>query len=458
MSHGLRSRCACAVLALFALATGFASSVRAEDWLRFRGPNGTGQATSAAPTEWDAEKHVLWSVPLPGPGNSSPVVVGDRVFVTCWTGYATKGQGKAKQAEGGPGEGGNGDADLSALKLHLVCVDRTTGEIRWDRSVPARQPENVYEGNFADNGYATHSAASDGERVFAFFGKTGVYAYDLDGEPLWNATVGDKLRGAGSASSPILFEDLLIVPAFAESQSLVAFSAATGEEVWRTKVEGSGGAYGTPALAKVDDSRTDLVVLASPGVRGYDPRTGEERWFATTPTHASSSVLVDGDVVYGVENSDGGAAAVRAGGMGDVTETHVLWTGDPRGRFISPVLVDGRLYTFPSFIATTLDAKTGEVLSEDRLEKPPGVREGGAQYSSPVVAGGNVYWTSRSGTVYVVAAGEEFEQVAANRFTRNESEWFVASPAIVDGQIFLRSSERLYCIAAENAKVATTER
>lgn len=436
MPDRLRSRSACALLALFALATGFVPSAQAEDWLRFRGPNGSGQSTGPAPTEWDAEKNVQWSVALPGPGNSSPVVVGDRVFVTCWTGYATEGQGKGSEAEG----------ELSSLKLHLVCVDRATGEVRWDRSVPAEQPENVYEGNFADNGYATHSATSDGTRVFGFFGKTGVYAYDLDGEPLWNATVGDKLRGAGSASSPILFEDLLIVPAFAESQSLVALNAATGEEVWRTKVEGSGGAYGTPALAKVDDQRTDLVVFASPGVRGYDPRTGEERWFATTPTHASSSVLVDGDVVYAVENSEGGAAAVRAGGRGDVTETHVLWTSDPRGRFISPVLVGGRLYTFPSFIATTLDANTGEVLSEDRLEKPAGVREGGAQYSSPVVADGKIYWTSRSGTVYVVAAGEAFQQLAANRFTQDESEWFVASPAIVDGQIFLRSSERLYCV------------
>lgn len=452
MNYGLRTRCACAVFAL-SLSTGFAASSQAEDWVRFRGPNGTGHATAAAPTEWDAEKNVRWSVALPGPGNSSPVVVGDRVFVTCWTGYATHGQGKAEQAEGGETAG-----DLSALMLHLVCLDRATGVVRWDQSVPAQQPENVYEGNFADNGYATHSPTSDGTRVFAFFGKTGVFAYDLDGGPLWKATAGDKLRGAGSASSPIPFEDLLIVPAFAESESLVALKAATGEEVWRTKVPGAGGIYGTPALAKVDDSRIDLVVLASPGVRGYDPRTGEERWSATTPTHASSSALVEGDVVYAVENSEGGAAAVRAGGMGDVTATHVLWTSDPRGRFISPVLVDDRLYTFPSFIATTLDAKTGEVLSEDRLEKPEGVREGGTQYSSPVVADGNVYWTSRAGTVYVVAAGEEFQQIAANRFTQNESEWFVASPAIADGQIFLRSSERLYCIADEDAKVVANER
>lgn len=450
MNLVVRPRFACLLLFLFAVSVTFASFGRAEDWLRFRGPNGAGQATSAAPTEWEAEKNVRWSIALPGPGNSSPVVVGDRIFVTCWSGYAAKGQGKG-------GQGSDELGDLAALKLHLVCVDRATGEIRWERSVPASRPENVYEGNFADNGYATHSATSDGTRVFAFFGKTGVFAYDLDGKPLWNATVGDKLRGAGSASSPILFEDLLIVPAFAESESLVALQTATGEEVWRTKVEGSGGAYGTPALAKVDDQRTDLVVFASPGVRGYDPRTGEERWFASTPNHASSSVLVQDDVVYAVENSEGGAAAVRAGGMGDVTATHVLWTSDPRGRFITPVLVGKRLYTFPSFIATTLDAATGEVLSEDRLEKPAGVREGGAQYSSPVVAGGNVYWTSRAGTVYVVAAGDEFQQIAANRFTQSESEWFVASPAIVDGQIFLRSSERLYCIADPNKQVAIAE-
>lgn len=154
-------------------------TANAADWLRFRGPNGSGIAPDdkPVPVEWSATKNLKWKTALPGPGSSSPIVVGDRIFVTCWSGYATDGPQSA--------------GDITALKRHLVCVDRATGKILWDKSVPAKQPEEPYGGMFAQNGYASHTPVSDGKSVFAFFGKSGVHAFDLEGKALWQADVGD---------------------------------------------------------------------------------------------------------------------------------------------------------------------------------------------------------------------------------------------------------------------------
>ena len=192
-------------LALFAVACCALAS--ASDWPRFHGPNGSGVGADKQPlpSKWSDTENLKWKVPLPGPGSSSPIVIGQRVYVTCWSGY-----------EADP----NNEGDEKDLRRHLVCLDRETGKIIWDTPVDPVLPEDAFSDMFRQHGYASHTPVSDGERIYAFFGKTGALAFDLDGHKLWQTSVGTG-SGAnkwGTASSPILYKDLLIVPATAEKQ------------------------------------------------------------------------------------------------------------------------------------------------------------------------------------------------------------------------------------------------
>ncbi len=428
------------------------------DWPQFRGPDGTGICPDdkPLPVTWSPSENLKWKVALPGPGSSSPIVVGDRVFVTCWSGYGTD--------RGNPGE-------QAALRRHLVCLDAATGETIWSKAVEPYLPEDEYSGMFTQHGYASHTPVSDGEHVFAFFGKTGAVAFDMDGNQLWQTSVGTESgpRGWGSASSPILYKNLLIVAATAESDALVALDKATGKEVWRQEAAGFDSVWGTPVLVPVDDQRTDLVIAVPEEIWGLDPVTGKLLWYCEAvpaSSFCSSAVVCDG-IVYAIESGPGGGGgiAVRAGGEGDVTDTHVVWSGNQSNRIGTPIVHNGRVYVFANKIATCFDAVTGDEVYKSRLtsssagspQTPPqsfgrggrggrGGGMGGSDYSSAVLADGRLYYTSRSGEVFVVKPGDEFEQLAVNRVT-SDSEDFSATPAVSDGRIFIRSSKHLYCVA-----------
>lgn len=475
-----------------------ALQVNAADWTRFRGPNGTGISLDEkpAPVEWSDTKNVKWKAELPGPGLSCPIIVGDRVVVTCWSGYAVD--------QANPGS-------LDDLKRNILCLDRTTGDVIWSHVEDPKLPEDTYRGMFAQNGYASHTPVTDGDSVFAFFGKTGVVAFDLgDGRKLWQKNVGEALerRGWGSASSPILHEDVVIVPAFIEGNALVAFDKKSGELIWEQNAPGYESNWSTPILVEAG-GRTDLVLSVPGEVWGLNPATGKLRWYCEVPgsDDARASVVADGDVIVAMAGGrgGGGSIAIRGGGRGDVSESHRLWQGRDSSSIGTPVIHDGRLYVVNNKVVSVVDMKTGERISQARLsgassavpasndnndstergrgnrgpggagdqrsqgQGGPGQNAGGAggrggrggfggyggggfggqDYSSPVISGDNLYYAARSGDVYVVHLGDQTKQIARNTFESDRTD-YSATPSISNGEIFIRSSKAVYCIAEEN--------
>ena len=316
------------------------------------------------------------------------------------------------------------------------------------------------------HGYASHSPVSDGENVYVFFGKSGVFGFDLDGNQLWQTSVGTQSDSKrwGSASSPVVHGDVVIVIASAESRSLVGLNKKTGEEVWKQETDGVADVWGTPVLANVDD-RTDLVLGVPYEFWGLSPETGKLRWYSEAMESSSynSSVVVSNGVVYGIEGRGGGSAAVKIGGKGDITKENTIWTGNDSARFATPLVYDGRIYFFANGIASCINAKDGSSIFKGRLPSDNASgngRDGGGggarggrggrgfgsiDYSSPVAADEKIYYVKSDGTTYVIDASEEFNLIATNKITE-DTENFSGTPAISDGQIIVRSNKHLYCI------------
>ena len=398
--------------------------------------------SAGLPLEWSDESGIAWQVDLPGPGSSTPLVVGDRIFVTCYTGYGVDSDAAA-------------DGGTDSLVRHLLCLDAADGSERWRASVPARQPEDPYTGFLREHGYATNSPATDGERVFVFHGKSGVFAYDFDGTQLWTADVGQEstARQWGSAASPVVSGGKLIVNAAEESAAVYALDGATGEEIWKAEAGSLTQSYATPRLAEVDGRRQ--VILAVPGeLWGLSEETGKLIWYAESPQpgNVSPTPAIDNGVAYLVGGRPGGSSAIRLGGTGDVTESNVVWTGSESSYVPSPVVAQtgGGLRVFfvsDKGIATCLDAATGEVVKERRIARGGGFL-GMAVYASTLLAGDRLYCVSRTGGAFVLAADDEMQTLAENRIESDESQ-FNASPVAVGDRLYLRSDRRLYAIDGE---------
>lgn len=437
---------------LLAAAVSAASvSHAAEDWLRFRGPGGLGVGTTSSPlpTEWSPTANVAWKTPLPGPGASSPILVDGKVFVTCYSGYGLS------QEEPG---------DIENLMRHLVCVDLETGEQLWQADVKAALPEDPYSGiGVTAHGYASHTPVSDGERVYAFFGKSGVHAYDLDGNALWQASVGmesDPTRW-GSSSSPIVHNGTVIVTASSESQSIIGLDAETGKEVWRQEAAGLDGMWGTPTLIPINDERTDLVMCVSKELWGLDPANGQLRWFAkaTDAEHAYASAIFDGTRVFAFTGRGGGSVAVDAGGKGDVTAANTVWNGGDTTAFASAVQHDTGIYLVARNILTRVDAETGKRIGQTRLRgaRATGGRFGSLDYPSPIVVGDTLYTLNGSGQMFVFALSDDGpEQIAVNEVA-SPAEEFRGTPAVSDGKLLMRSAGHLYCVTDKGDNVVQTE-
>ncbi|MEX2560886.1 MAG: PQQ-binding-like beta-propeller repeat protein [Pirellulales bacterium] len=405
-----------------------AISAMAADWPRFRGPNGSAVSDETGlATTWSPSENVLWKTELPGPGSSSPITTGGRVFLTCYTGY-----GIDRNAPGEPED----------LERHLICLDQKDGRVLWQRSIKAKLPEDPPEGFLTEHGYASSTPATDGERVYVLFGKTGVLAFDLEGSPLWEADVGtgSAIMGWGSASSPIVHDNMVIVSASAEGPAMVALDKLTGAEVWKADAEGSRGSWGTPVLARGRDG-LELALNVPYEVWGFSLKTGNLLWFAAAPEDnvICTSPVAHDDMVYVVGGRRGGSVAVRAGGRGEVTESHTAWKSDLASYVPSAVLYENHLYWVTDRgIAYCVKADTGETVFQERLG------DAGQIYASAVAADGKLYVVTRFNGTFVLAAKPEFERLAQNKLD-DESD-FSASPAISNGQLILRSNKFCYSI------------
>lgn len=395
------------------------------DWPRFRGPEGSGISTETGlPIQWGLEKNLAWKFDLPGPGSSSPVFLGDRIYLTCYTGYNVPGRP--------PGE-------PSDLKRHLLSLDRKSGKILWNQMVDALLPE---QSNIRDShGYATSTPVVDQDGIYCFFGKSGVFAFDHAGKKIWQADVGDGLNGWGSAASPILYEDLLIINASVESQALIALDRKTGKEKW--KATGIKESWSTPILVTPKQGKPELVVPIQGKILGFDPSTGEQLWNCRTDIswYMVPSLVASDGVVYSLGGRSGIAAlAVRAGGKGEVTSSHRLWTSTKGSNVSSPVIHGGHLYWIndSTGVAFCAKAETGEIVYEQRVDR------GGQVYASSLLADGRIHYVTREGRTFVLPAEPRYELLASNDL--RDRSLFHATPVAVDGRIFIRSDKALYCL------------
>jgi outer membrane protein assembly factor BamB len=329
---------------------------------------------------------------------------------------------------------------MDALERRVVCLDRKQGEIIWQTTAKTLLPEQAYQGFQSLHGYSSSTPATDGERLYVFFGKSGAFAFDLDGKQLWHADVGSKTHGWGSATSPVLYQNLVIINASVESGALVALDKETGNEVWRTP--GMVAAWNTPLLVDLPGGRIDLVISVKGQLLGFDPATGKERWHSRgIDDYVCPSVIAHDGVIYAIGGRGRPGLAVPAGGEGDVSDK-ILWTTQAGSNVSSPVYHDGYLYWVSESkgIAYCINAKTGEAVYEKRMEPRPD-----RIYASPVLADGKIYYVSRNNGAFVVAAKPEYELLAHNVIKSDDSV-FNASPAVNNGQLLLRSDKRLYCI------------
>ncbi|MBP7049704.1 MAG: PQQ-binding-like beta-propeller repeat protein [Phycisphaerae bacterium] len=412
----------------------WAGQVSAADWTGFRGPGarGVSEETGLA-VSWSETENLAWKTPLPGPGSSSPIVLGERVFVTCYSGY---------------GLDPNRPGDPNHLKRHLLCIRATDGEVLCDTAVPAARPEDSYHGMLREHGYASQTPVTDGQRVYVFFGKTGVLAFDLDGKQLWQTSVGtdsDQKRW-GTAASPALYKNLLFVNAWDESKTLYALDTQTGREVWKKDVSKTGLSFCTPVVTTREDGGAELVVVVPSQVWGLDPETGWQLWLARTGINDDmipTPVILDGVAyIHGGGPRQYGSLAVRTGGDGDVTDTHVVWSGKNVTSPPSPVVVDGRMYWADGYgRACCADAKTGELLYSEKLP----ITQRFAIYGSMVAAEGRLYVVTRNDGTFVLAAKPQYQIIAHNQFASDASD-FNASPAVSNKCLFLRSNRFLYCV------------
>jgi outer membrane protein assembly factor BamB len=389
----------------------------AKFWPRWRGPSGQGLVAPGKYTNtWTPTSNVKWRVALPGSGNSSPIVWADRIFLT--TAY-----------------------DRGA-RLSMIALQRTDGRKLWETFVPQTRAESVHQ----KNGHASATPVTDGKLVYASFGSNGIAAFEFNsGKLAWHHPLGAINNYHGPAGSPVLYKDRLFLFQDGEGSGgqrafVAAFDAKTGRTLWETPRRETVG-WGTPVVIRVDD-HDELIVSSQGRVAAYDPDTGRELWTVRGNTYeVIPTPVVAHGLVFCSSGRAGPTIAIRPGGKGDVTSTHVAWS-TPRGSPFVPsgLVYDGLLYLINDMqsILTVYDAQTGTLAYQDRL----GVAQREGFSASPVVVNGEVFFTNDDGETFVVKAGRQFNLLHKNTL----GERTLASPALVDGVWYWRTASSLIAI------------
>lgn len=438
-----------------------ASVAGADNWPSFRGPQASGVGSGPAPTTWDGEKsvNVAWKTAIPGLAHSSPVVWGDRIFVTS----AVSPEDTSLRV------GLYGDVDSVESKAphtwKVFAVDKKSGKILWEREASAGIPKIK---RHMKSTHADSTPTTDGKHVVALFGSEGLFCYDLDGKLKWKKDLG--LLDAGwfydpsyqweFGSSPVLYKNLVIVQVDIQKGSFVAaFDVETGREVWRTERDEIP-SWATPSVFETDKGPV-LVANATKAIRGYDPATGKELWSLkpnseiVTPTPIMAHGLIYVTAGYRPVTP---IYAIRPGGTGDLSlpegkdsSDHIAWSKSRGGPYMpTPIVYGDHLYTCANNgLITVYDAKTGQEVYKERVAGTRTV----AFSASPVAADGKLYFPSEDGDVFVVKAGPKFELLATNPM----GEVLMATPAVSDGLLIVRGRSHLFGIrqapaAAETAK------
>lgn len=428
------------------LLTAFASTgmriSNAANWPQWRGPMGTGISTEKnLPAEWSATKNIKWKTAIPGRGHSSPIVWGQRVFLTTAIEGEVVPGAKAVKHMNGNQEFLHPDS-VGADRKHtfkVICLDRETGKILWEQIAFEGTP---YDNRHRKSSFASSTPATDGKLVFAFFGCEGLYAYDMKGKLAWKADLG-KLGtvGMGTGTSPILYENLVLMQCDEENGDasfIVALDKKTGKQVWKTprKVQVS---WATPLLVRTA-KRAELIASGTEAVIAYDPATGKELWrHKGVESNAIPSPVANTDTVFVSAGFPAKVAmAITLGGTGDLTDK-VVWKHDKGTAYVpSPILYGDYLYlTTDRGILTCLDAKTGQLKYEGGRVPIPATFT-----ASPVAVDGKILLTSEDGDTFIVKAGPVHEILRTNTV----GEPVYASPAISDGRIFIRAEKNLYAI------------
>jgi outer membrane protein assembly factor BamB len=435
---------------LLGFLTAASATLTAQHWPSFRGANASGVADEK-PTvaKWNAAtgENILWKTPIPGMSVSSPIIWGDRVFVST----AVSSDPKAGIRPGLYGDVEPLD-DTSKHQWRLLALDKKTGKVMWDRLAYEGIPKTK---RHPKSSQASPTPVTDGRRVIVSFGSEGLHAYDFDGKLLWKRDLGVLNSGWfydpdyewGLGSSPIIWKNLVIVQCDIQKNSFIAaFDVASGKPVWRTERDEIP-SWSTPTIYEAA-GRAELVTQATGFTRGYDPATGKELWRLSGNSEIAIPTPVNGPGVIIVTNGYRGVqpiVAIKPGASGDITlkgeETKsdaIAWSMKRGGPYIpTPVIYRDHLYVCQTNgIVATYDVKTGQRVYQERLGA------GGSFSASPVAADGKVYFTSEEGDVFVVKAGPTYELLATNAV----GEILMASPAISDGVLFFRGVKHVYAV------------
>lgn len=410
-------------------------------WPQWRGPAGTGVAPGDVPLEWSDSSNVSWKVEVPGRGFSTPIIWGNRLFLT--TAVPT---GKAAPAASGGGRAGGGAGAGEEHRFEVMAFDRLTGKVLWQHTAATATPHEGYHRIYGS--FASNTPATDGQRVYAFFGSRGLYAYDMNGKQLWKKDFGQQMKMRlqfGEGAALILHDGKLITVFDHQEEGLLAVTdAATGKDLWRIP-RNEGSSWSTPLVVE-HGGRKQVVVTASPKAQAFDLETGKLVWEVSgLGLNPIPMPVQQGDMVYVMSGyRDPKLMAIRLGRTGDLTGTDAVVWESTRGLSYtpSPVLHDNTLYLLTdNGQLSALNATTGEAYyQQQRLPKPYNFK------ASPIAVNGKLYLASEEGDVIVVKLGRTFEVLATNTLADQS---FIATPSVAAGDLYLRSRTHLFRIAGK---------